>query len=193
MVKAILFDCFGVLVTDAWLPFKARHFGHDPALYEEASDISQQANLGVISHDDFVNKIAGLSGKSFKEVERVMSSNVPNEPLFDYIRELKKTYKIGFLSNIAADYLNRMFTPEQLGLFDATSLSFENGYVKPQPEAYEEMARRLDADASQCVMIDDQERNITGAREAGMQAILYENLDQLKTDLNKLLAADTKD
>lgn len=187
-MKAILFDCFGVLVTDGWLPFKNEHFGHDEKLFEQATDITAQANRGLIGQKDFINHVAELAGVPFEEVAHAVSRNVPNEELFAYIRELKKSYKIGFLSNIAANYLDRMFTPEHLELFDATSLSFENGYVKPQPEAYQAMAERLEVEPEDCVMIDDQQHNVAGARDAGMQGILYENFEQLKPELEAILA-----
>jgi HAD superfamily hydrolase (TIGR01509 family) len=189
VISAIFFDCFGVLVTDAWLPFKAEHFGHDKDLFEQASDITKQANTGLISQQDFIDQIADLSGIPSEQVGRSIARNVPNEELFAYIRELKKEYKIGFLSNIAADYLNRMFTPEQLALFDSFSLSFENGYVKPQPEAYRLAAEEIGVEPTECIMVDDQERNVTGAREAGMQAVLYKNFAGFKKDLSVILAS----
>lgn len=188
MIKAVLFDCFGVLVTDAWLPFKQQHFGDDATKFQQATDITKQANQGIISQQAFVDKIADLAGVSSTEVAKTISRNLPNEKLFSYIVELKDNYKIGLLSNIAGDYLSRMFTPEQLALFDGTSLSFENGFVKPEAEAYAQMAKVLNVDVSECVMVDDQERQVTGARLAGMEAVLYEDFEQFKTDLNKILA-----
>ena len=188
VIKAVFFDCFGVLVTDAWLPFKERHFGHDPTLFEQASEITRQANRGLIGHQDFISRVAELSGVPAGEVAQIIGRNVPNEQLFDYIRELKKKYKVGFLSNIAADYLDRMFTPDHLALFDKFMLSFESGYVKPEPEAYQEAADQLHLIPEECVMIDDQERNVLGARVAGMQAILYESVGQVKKDLDRMLS-----
>lgn len=187
MVKAIVFDCFGVLVTEAWLPFKKQYLSDDPAKFAEASDTAKKANLGLITHHDFINKAAELAGISADDAWAYISRNVPDEELFAYIAELKQTYKIGFLSNIASNYLNRMFTPEQLDLFDVTELSYESGFIKPEPRAYIDMAKKMDVEIGDSVMVDDQERNITGALEAGMQAILYKDVGQFKADLSKLL------
>lgn len=188
MIKAVVFDCFGVLVTEAWLPFKAKYFGDDPALMDQATEISHRANSGLISQADFINQVAELAGVTPDEVSAFISRNVPDEKLFEYIKELKTDYKIGFLSNIAADYLRRMFSAEQLELFDDISLSFEHGFVKPQPEAYQRAAEGLGVPIEQAIMVDDQERNVTGAREAGMQAILYKDFDQFNAELKELLA-----
>lgn len=187
MIKAIIFDCFGVLATEAWLPFKAKYFGDSPEKFEEASDLAKRANAGLISHQDFIATAAKMAGITPMEAEQFISRNVPNEELFDYIKELKKTYKIGFLSNIAGNFLHRMFTQEQLALFDKICLSFETGLVKPDPKSFLDITDRLGVNPSDAVMIDDQERQITGAREAGLQAILFTDLGQFKNDISKLL------
>lgn len=187
MVSAIVFDCFGVLVTEAWLPFKRQYFSDDPDKFAEASDTAKKANLGLISHHDFIKKAAELAGISADTAWDYISRNVPDEELFAYIAELKKSYKIGFLSNIASDYLSRMFTPEQIALFDTIELSYDSGFIKPEPQAYIGLAKKMDIEIGQIIMVDDQERNISGAFEAGMQAICYKNIDQFKAELSKML------
>jgi FMN phosphatase YigB (HAD superfamily) len=189
MVKALIFDCFGVLVTEAWLPFKKQYFHDDPKLFAAASDTAKKANLGLISHSEFINTAARLAGISSDEAWAYISRNVADEDLFEYMKELKKTYQIGFLSNIADDYLHKMFSDEQLSLFDVIELSYRTGFVKPEAQAYELVAQRMKVDIGEALLVDDQQRNIDGAHRAGMQAILYKNLDQFKTDLAKLTAS----
>jgi HAD superfamily hydrolase (TIGR01509 family) len=187
MTKAIIFDCFGVLTTEAWLPFKAKHFGHDPVLTDEVNQISWRADRGLISRDEAIQATAKLAGISVTAFHEAVNRNVPDEELFRYIRKLKKDYRMGLLSNISGNYLHEIFTPEHLAVFDVISLSFENGYIKPHPQAFEIAADRLHANLDECVLIDDQERNVNGAREAGMRAILYKDVKQLKKELPKLL------
>jgi HAD superfamily hydrolase (TIGR01509 family) len=189
MVKAIIFDCFGVLVTEAWLPFKQKHFGHDPALLEHATRISHQADRGLISRQEAISQTAELAGITPAEFTDAIGHNVPNEELFDYLRQLKACYKIGFLSNISDDYLHQIFNEEHLALFDGMELSYKTGVIKPSAGAYGNAATGLGVEAGECVMIDDQPGNVEGARRAGMQAVLYKNMDQLKQDLPPLLKA----
>jgi FMN phosphatase YigB (HAD superfamily) len=188
MVKAVIFDCFGVLATEAWLPFKSKHFGDDPELFAAASDIARQVNRGLISSDDFIEQVSELAGVKPTEVRRAVTGNTPNQPLFDYLRQLKPHYKLGFLSNIGGDRLNQIFTPEQLALFDAISMSFKTGYIKPDPEAYKEMAAHLQVKTNDCVFVDDVLRNVDGAKATGMAAVLYQDVAHLKKELAKLLA-----
>ena len=189
MVKAIIFDCFGVLTTDGWLPFKAKHFGRDPKLFEQASDINHQANKGLISRETAARLTARLAGITPAAFQQAIGSNVPNEELFAYIEKLKQDYKVGFLSNISDDYLHKIFNQAQLAIFDAITLSYKSGFIKPEPEVFKVAADQLGVGLGECVMVDDQKRNITGARQAGMQAILYQDVEQLKNELGLLLKA----
>lgn len=178
-----------MLATDGWLPFKQKHFSHDQALLAEATELNQQHDSGLISHEGFYNEIAGMSGVPVTAVKEQLRANAPNEPLFDYIAaELRPGYKIGVLSNASGNYMAQIFTPEQVKLFDAVALSYELGMTKPEPGMYDAIAGRLGVEARECVFIDDQERHCTGAREAGMQAILYKDFEQFKVALEKFLA-----
>jgi putative hydrolase of the HAD superfamily len=188
MIKAIIFDCFGVLATDDWLPFKHAHFGSDRAKFDQASDLNQQANAGFISYQQFVTDIAALARVSEAEVQKVLRSNQPNRFLFELITSLQGRYKIGMLSNSASDWLTDIFTKQQLGLFDETILSYEVGMAKPDPRIYALATEKLGVEPEECVFIDDQERYCTAATEVGMQAIAYTDFDDFKLQLEKLLA-----
>lgn len=188
MIRAIIFDCFGVLTSDGWLPFKRKHFGHDAALFEEATDLNKQSNSGMISTHEFVRRIADMARVSAGFVGRQIHGNRSNDELFEYIKhDLKPDYQIGLLSNTSSNALHDMFTPEQINLFDAVALSYEIGAVKPDREAYEHVLNQLGVTADEAVFIDDQERHVTGAREAGMQGIVYKDFEQMKRELEKLL------
>jgi putative hydrolase of the HAD superfamily len=84
-------------------------------------------------------------------------------------------------------------TPRQVALFDATSLSYDTGFVKPDPRAYANIADRLGVPPEDCILIDDQERYASGANEVGMQMILYKDVQQTTADLRERLAPNTKD
>ncbi len=192
MIRAVIFDCFGVLTTDAWLPFKTKYFGHEQALLDRASELNKQSDAGFISADDFVVAIGKMAGLSAREVETAISNNVPNDELFDYVAQLKDTYKIGMLSNASANWITDLFTPAQTALFDTISLSYETHFTKPMAQAYETVADKLGVMVGECIFIDDQERFVTGASEAGMPAIWYQDNQQLMTALDRLLATDSK-
>jgi HAD superfamily hydrolase (TIGR01509 family) len=189
MIKAIVFDCFGVLTTDGWLPFKRKYFSHDPKLLAEATDLNKQTDAGLASYEEFAHRIAELANVSYADVNKAIEGNVTDDELLEYIAaELKPHYKIGMLSNAGADWLERLFTDDQRNIFDAVALSYETGTIKPQPEAYQIIADRLAVTRAECIFVDDQERYCTAAREQGMQAVWYRNFEQFKQEIDALLA-----
>lgn len=191
-IKAVIFDCFGVLATDGLLPFRKNYFGSNPKLLEEARERGRQVDAGLASYDDYIAWLAQAARISPAETRKQIENNVPDLELFEYIKILKSKYKIGMLSNAGANWLDEIFMPEQLELFDAVSLSYATGYIKPLPEAYETIARMLNVEADECIFVDDQERYCTAAKDAGMQAIQYEHFKDFKTKLEQLLSQSEK-
>jgi len=187
MIQAIIFDCFGVLTSDGWLPFAKKHFSHDPELKQQAHDLNRQVDSGLLDYEGFIQQVAKLAQVSFDEARNAIENNVANQDLFDHVAELKKSYKIGLLSNAGADWLHELFTDEQVALFDATALSFEIGITKPHPMAYHAICDRLGVEPKEAVFIDDIERYATGAKDIGMHGIWYKNNEQLRKELELLL------
>ncbi len=186
MIKAIIFDCFGVLYQGS-----LEHLydicpdANRPAL----RDLSHASDYGYISREEFLQQAAGLLQLSVKQISEVINvSHIRHEPLLEYIRTLHQSHRIALLSNIGSEVISRLFTAEELSeLFDVTVLSSDIGAVKPAAEVYEYTAMQLGVAPEECVMIDDSERNVTGAQYVGMQGILYTNMTQLKRELSSLI------
>lgn len=194
MVRAIIFDCFGVLVTEGWLSFKQRYFGKDAALEQEATDLRRQVDAGLMSYGEFAERIATLAGVTQGAFRAAIEQNAPNEELFDYIEgRFKPRYKIGLLSNAASNRLESLFGARRAEMFDEVALSFETGAIKPDARAYAEIAAKLGVEPAECIFVDDQERHISGARDAGMQAVLYEDFGQFKGEIELILTTESGD
>jgi HAD superfamily hydrolase (TIGR01509 family) len=184
MIRAIVFDCFGVLAREGLGPFVHDHFGDSPEKIERAMKMADETNVGRLSYSDFVTGLAGLARVSELSVRDEIENNTPNKALFEFIRNsLKPHYKIGLLSNAAADWLTDIFNLEQLKLFDAIALSYAIRAVKPEIRAYTVIADRLGVSLNECVMIDDVESCCEGARLAGMQTVHYKHVNQVIRDL----------
>jgi putative hydrolase of the HAD superfamily len=188
MIRAIIFDCFGVLASDGWLPFKEKYFGGNKELYEKVTKLNQDIDGGLSSFDNFIRKVSELAGISEGSARGQIENNIPDEKLFEYIsKELRPKYKLGMLSNAAANWLDVIFLPEQVKLFDAIALSYDIGVIKPNKEAYQIISDRLNTPINECLFIDDQERYCEGALLAGMKAIHYTSCSQLKEEVKKYL------
>jgi len=183
--KAIIFDCFGVLYLDV----KQSLLNTIPAKQaEELADLFQANNYGMMSRKEYVSSAAELSNMSAAEFEAFTAiEHRLNTVLTDKIRELRKDYKIGLLSNIGRGWIDDFFDAHQIReLFDEVVLSAEEGMTKPHPAIYELTASRLGVEPEECVMIDDIEANCTGANIVGMRSIHFTSNEQLERDLAKL-------
>ena len=61
-----------------------------------------------------------------------------------------------------------------LALFDTIVDATYSGVLKPDPAAYAAATTALGVAAADCVFVDDQARNVVGARRAGMQAVHFD-------------------
>ncbi len=192
MIKAVIFDCFGVLTTDGWLAFCDKYFPDDDERRRAASELNRRTDTGLISSEQFESEIARLAGIDLREARQVIDAHVRNDALFDYIRdEIKPRYKVGLLSNVSEDYNDELFSPEQNAFFDERTFSFELGVLKPHPAMYETIAAKLGMLPEECVFIDDREPFAQGAREVGMKALQYKDMPQLRRELSTVLQEES--
>ncbi len=193
MIKAVIFDCFGVLARDGWIPYRAKYFGDNKDLFDQVSSLQKQVDVGIVSFEDFTETISQISGVDVLTTRQLLKDNVANDDLLGYIREnVKPKYRLGMLSNAGANWLGRIFKSDDVKMFDEIVLSFQTGFVKPDPRAYQAILDKLGLQADECVFVDDVESYVTAAREIGMQAVWYKDFEQTRDDLNKILAADTQ-
>lgn len=187
MIKAIIFDCFGVLAADGWSPFKRQYLADSEKALAVAK-IGKAVDEGERSYEDMITETAHIAGVTEQVVRVAVEHKVPNEELFTYIAStLKPQYKIGLLSNASYNVLKHLFTPEQVKVFDATALSYEIGLVKPNIDMFHAIAGRLGVAVEECVLVDDQARHCAGALAIGMQAIEYTSVEQCRAELQKIL------
>ncbi|MCA9323645.1 HAD family phosphatase [Candidatus Saccharibacteria bacterium] len=191
MIKAILFDCFGVLYPDTYWTMANEYLGEDYSGHEqELHDLVKQVDLGHMTRDELWGGFADLVGHTKEEVyQRLENFTGLDTRLLEFIEEHKSTHKIGMISNVGQGFLERMFKEKPADYyFDVIVLSSEVALVKPDVRIYELAAERLGVDTNDCVFIDDLEKNVEGARNAGMHAIQYSNFSDFKRLLRPLIA-----
>lgn len=174
-------------MTEGWNLFLEKYLSEDEEKLKKAHDLSGQHNRGAMGYESFISQVAELAGTSNQKVQEYLDDNRPNTQLFELIKQLKPTYKIGMLSNAGDDWLAEMFTEEQIGLFDDIVLSFRYGVAKPDSAIYDLALKRLSVEPEETLFIDDAEKHCTGAQEAGMKTILYKDFIQLKRDIQSVL------
>ena len=189
MIKAIIFDCFGVLLTDALQEIVDKLNITDPNTAEEIKALVTLGGKGTIDRGTLRSSVASKLNITVDEyADIIKNGEVRNQPLFDYIKLLRPKFKTGLLSNVNRGGLDVRFTRDELAMyFDAVVASSDVGFAKPEAQAYEITADRLGVRLEECVMIDDREDYCQGATGVGMKAIQYQSFEQMKSDLEKLL------
>jgi FMN phosphatase YigB (HAD superfamily) len=189
-IKAIIFDCFGVLVTDARTALKYDF----PSLIRQIDDLDHQVVYGLLSRQQFISALAALIGMPPDQIEaKYWGSSVRVTSVNSWMNLLKQSgqYKIGLLSNVGRGFFESYFSEaEKNQLFDAVVLSNEVGIAKPEVAAFQMIADKLGVKLSECVMIDDTHLNIEAATGAGMQGVWFISTQQAIDDLNSILQAE---
>lgn len=185
MVKAIIFDFFGVIRTDAvksWLTL------HNYELKGGLLTAVQKLDRGDIGSDEFLDTLSQITGQLpaeiFEEMERGAALD---HDVLELISLLKPRYKMSLLSNSPSAFLRNILHEHRLDpYFDSVVISSEVGLIKPQPEIFKLALEKLGASPDETIFIDDNANNVTAGKAIGLTGIVYKSADQLKTDLRAL-------
>lgn len=192
MIKAIIFDCFGVLLADVLRAKIASVRQVDPVAAQQLTDIVKSSNRGILTREESAKQMAEIFGMDYRDlITAGDEGEVKNEELIEYIKTLRPRYKVAMLSNIRSrERLDVRFDPGELdSLFDVVVASGDVGLIKPERQIYEMVADKLGVSPDECVMIDDVEEFCRGAEAVGMQSIHFESTEQGVRELEALLSA----
>lgn len=199
MIKAIIFDAGGVLFNSAETLFKGP-IEYITKVTDEPQELVDKAYRETLIECesrkvrkkelwDRVSKKLGREipfagqnpiGEGFKRFKR-------NEDVFSLIDQLKLKYKLAIVSNANAVEARTVQALSIYKQFDVVVLSYKIGARKPHPRIYQTALNRLQVKPDEIVFIDNASENVDEANKLGMKGIVYEDFDQLKQDLKKLV------
>jgi putative hydrolase of the HAD superfamily len=188
MIRAIIFDCFGVLTQDNWNDFWTSLPSKD--LRSRARELSKSHNDGLLTLDEFTKQLSELTTKPTSEISGIFSDTGPvkNSRLLEYIGELKNDYKIGLISNVGSSWIeDELLSKEERSLFDSTIYSYQVGITKPDPRIYLLATSELNVKPNECVFVDDIAEYCKAAERLGMKSIIYDTFFDFKKNLLRLL------
>lgn len=189
MIKAVLFDFFGVLYPDTFWGLASKFLAdRDEKTQQELHDLIKQSDLGVIDKKAFWHQAATLFGISLERLEKELGEfGGVDKELVARIKRLKETgVKIGIISNIGQGMAESSLGND-LALFEVLVLSGDTGYVKPDHQVYDIAVERLGVEPEECVFFDDIPRNVRGAEAIGMHAVHYRGLPDFDNAIAELI------
>jgi putative hydrolase of the HAD superfamily len=194
-IESVIFDWGGVLIDDprpGLLRYCADAFGVPLEEYIPVHDsFLGDFGKGLISEEEFWQGISRKLGKPGPKVPLLWSAAfraayVPRPQVFSLASSLHgRGYKTALLSNTELPAVE-FFHELNYDMFDVLVFSCEQGVVKPERRIYEITLEKLGSDAPRCIFIDDRQDYIQGAREAGLNTILFKSLDQVRHELAEL-------
>jgi putative hydrolase of the HAD superfamily len=193
-IRAVVFDIGGVLEITQEMTFSARWeeklrlpAGSVGAPLE---DVWAAGAIGTMTEQAVHRAIGERLGIAPDRVDAMMADmwveylGVPNTELIEYARGLRPRLRTGILSNSFVGARER----EQAAygfedLVDEIVYSHEVGMSKPDPRIYALACARLGVRPEETVFLDDVERAVQGAREAGIHAIQFKDNAQAIAEL----------
>lgn len=197
-IKNIVFDVGDVLVDFCYKNYMRNlSFDEDTVeLFTQNMIMSPHWNeldMGLLTHDKakeiFKNEIKDHD----EEIDRFWDNIEYIVEEYDYAEELIRSikyagYKVYILSNYPVELANLHWPKFRfLKYADGKIISGFEKVVKPDVKIYKLLESKFNLDLAECLFVDDRQVNIDGAKNAGMKAVLFENLEKLKDDLARYI------
>ena len=197
MVKNIVFDFGGVLVD--WNPHYLydRHFGNrEKADWFLENICTGRWNIQMDGGKPFAEGCAELSAEYpewtkeiymfFDRWIEMMADEIPG--MRELLGELKAAgYGLYGLTNWSAETFCQVRDRyEVFSLLDGMVVSGEEHIVKPDEAIFKRLLERYGLNAAECIFVDDLQRNVDGAIQAGLQGLLFRGAESLREDFTRL-------
>lgn len=180
MIKAFIFDFFGVIRTDtyeAWLALNGLKREGD---YFE---VARLQDIGHITNDEFYERLSKIHGKSVVRADFDACAKIHHDTL-ELISKLKRDYSIAVLSNSPGPTLRSIIENNNLdSYFDEVFISGEINMVKPSREIFEYALDKLKLNSNEVIFIDDNQKNVEAAEQLGIKSIKFNSASELQNDL----------
>lgn len=190
-MKAVVFDCDGVLVDSEGIKFRAwqevmgkRGVALAPAFYSQyLSGHTGKYILQKICQEfslDFDPKIIEEKNHLYWSLQKQEVKPIPS--MFSFFKWVaqERRWRLGVASS--ADRQEILFNLQYLGIADAldeivsgkedlAAYQDAQGVNKPKPYIYLEICKRLAIDPKECLVFEDSEAGVRAAKEAGCLVI----------------------
>lgn len=193
-IKAIIFDWGGVLIENpasGLMRYFSSYLGVDENRYTVVHRrYFRDFMRGGVSEPEFWEQVCGELGVSRPGDDYLWSRAFasvyrPRERMFELAGALKRYgYRTGLLSNTERPCVD-FFRRQGYTMFTATVFSCLEGVKKPERRIYEIAVERLGCEPGEAVMVDDIKRCVEGASSAGLEAIHFKDIGQVKRELEE--------
>lgn len=195
LIRHVLFDADGVLqvIPGGW------YAAMEPYLGERSREFLHQTWKDELPTLAGTGDYLPLLAATLREYGVNESAEVVYRDVWQRIEPIEKSFAIvvalrrnGYGVHLGTNQEQRRgaYMRTKLGyddVFDTSCYSYDLGFAKPDPAFFVEAARRIGADPSTILFIDDSPKNVEGALAAGLEAVVWD-IDRGHDTLVDLLA-----
>ncbi|MFA4818873.1 MAG: HAD-IA family hydrolase [Patescibacteria group bacterium] len=198
MIKAIFFDSGDVIVREGFNPgiveYEKKYSLLPGSLYKSAHDRQywKDFTLGNISENEYFADVADDYKKAkidTTDFKKIIQDNFKlNEELLDFLMTIKNKFILGVISNHPKEFFE--WCRQYFGwdkIFTVYAVSGDLHVRKPDKRIFDYAVKKAGVAGGECIYVDNRSDRIEGAQLAGMQVIIYQNINQLKTDLSNFI------
>ncbi|MFX1482626.1 MAG: HAD-IA family hydrolase [Promethearchaeota archaeon] len=125
------------------------------------------------------SRLNGLTQDFFWK--EVLAKNYYDREIIEFVRGIRQHFVTGILTN--CDRESKLEIIRNLGPdhpFEQILSSSDFGAVKPEERIFHSLLETLDVKPESCIFFDDRIKHVEGARAVGIQAHLFEGIEQLR-------------
>lgn len=195
-IKAVIFDLGGVVIHwDSNIAYRyfSERFGLEiEDMKKSISKLSPSLQNGKIGEKEFWIRFFEFYGRSLPEdwedlwLKKFREEARLNKDVMDIVNALKKNgYRVAMITNTEPSHDAWSRKIGWYEPFELVIVSYKEKMRKPDNDIFELALQRLGLEGSECIFIDNREEHVLGAKDVGINAILFKNAEQLKEELKK--------
>ena len=193
MIDTVIFDIGNVLMDFDYMPFIRRLLGDEETVKCVNDAIWYSGYWDELDRgedtDEMLQKMIEKAPEYEKEIRLTFDSVGECMDSFDYsvpwVRSLQKRgYRVLYLSNYSPHTMAANLSAlKSVPFMDGGIFSCDVKMIKPDPAFYRLLFTRFGLVPEECLFIDDREKNLVGAKEVGMETILFTGYEPLVQEL----------
>jgi putative hydrolase of the HAD superfamily len=197
MIKVVVFDLGKVLVDFDYSIAARKIIARGKVTLAQIAQVLGQSPLllhyeaGGLTNEEFYKEISTLTGFDgcFEEFADCFGDIFsPIEPMIALHASLRQsglpTFIFSNTNDLAIRVIRRNFP--FFANFDGYVLSYQHGFLKPDPKLYEVVERQCGRRGSEILYLDDRPENIATGATRGWQVILQESPEKTRTLIEKM-------
>lgn len=189
MIKAAIFDFYGVIQTDEVLVWAEKQSVEFPNLRQVVDEASYKIDLDHITLEEYFQELASAVNRPVATVKKELNEEIKiNQPLLVIVDQLRESgVKTAILSNDGSSLIAYMKEHNISEHFDQVFVSGELNMMKPDARIYKYVIQQLQVEPQEAIFFDDRQSNVDGAIRAGLQAQVFTSNNQVRNLLTDLL------